>query len=710
LINFINILSAQSSRNIDKITIASEPDYPPYCTIDENGNAIGFSIDLMKAVAKQAGIELEINIGVWNEIKNQLADGQIDALPLVGRTPEREEYFDFTMPYLSLHGAIFTRKNYSKIKSIEDLKGKRILVMKGDNAEEFLIREKITDKIITYNSFQDAFKYLSQGEGDAVLTQRIMGNNLLKDEKIRNVKALDLSLDNYRQDFCFAVKKGDSLLLHKLNEALSVVISSGIYDEIYLKWFGPELLAGYTFNELIMILLYALIPILIIGVSVWIVFLRREVKRRTLKLENSYLQLEMKTEDMAEKEEQIRLLLNSTAEGIYAINTQGLCTMVNDSALKLLGYKNKTEFLGKNMHSLIHQISKDGKKIRIDECKIQKTFITGKGVNSDDEYFCKKDGSKIPVQYFSYPIRKDEKIIGTVVTFWDITMRKKSESELRKLKDELEIRVKERTAELQDKIEKLDKSQKAMLFMVEDLNNITDELKIERHKLQLSNKELESFSYSVSHDLRAPLRAINGFAQFLVEDYWEVLDDEGKRFIKTIRDSAAKMDVLISDILNLSRVSRADFKLLKVDMNRIVVEKLNEVFSDYNRDEFDIDIKDIDKAKVDRNLISLVWQNLINNAVKYSQKSEIKKIEIGSFTKNNEIIYYVKDFGAGFNQKYKNKLFGVFQRLHKESEFEGTGVGLAIVQRIILRHGGRVWAEAKLNKGATFFFSIPIIN
>jgi len=244
--------------------------------------------------------------------------------------------------------------------------------------------------------------------------------------------------------------------------------------------------------------------------------------------------------------------------------------------------------------------------------------------------------------------------------------------------------------------------------MVEDLNEITVELKTERKKLEESNQELEAFTYSVSHDLRAPLRAINGFSNFLLEDYSTQLDEEGKRYLDTIRTNAAKMDQLITDLLNLSRISRTEIKLQEVKMTEFVQSIYHEVATETEKKEFNVIINDMPMVKCDTFLIKHVWQNLLENALKYSSKSEKKKIEIGSKKEKDEISFFVQDFGVGFNPKYINKLFGVFQRLHRQDEFEGTGVGLAIVKRVISRHGGKVWAEGEEGEGATFYFSLPL--
>ena len=289
----------------------------------------------------------------------------------------------------------------------------------------------------------------------------------------------------------------------------------------------------------------------------------------------------------------------------------------------------------------------------------------------------------------------------------DITDRKRSEVELSRLKDDLEIQVNKKTSELNEKVLTLDQSQKALIHMVEDLNEVGAELKAERVKLERSNKELEAFTYSVSHDLRAPLRAINGFSQFLKEDYADKLDEEGKRFIGTIRDNAAKMDRLITDLLSLSRVSKVSIAHTSVEMENIATSMYYEMASKKEQEEFTIQMNVMPVASCDPSLIKLVWQNLIGNALKYSAHSNEKHIEMGGNEEKDEMVYYISDKGAGFNEKYIRKLFGIFQRLHTNEEFEGTGVGLAIVQRIIHRHGGRVWAKGEVNRGATFCFSLP---
>jgi len=239
------------------------------------------------------------------------------------------------------------------------------------------------------------------------------------------------------------------------------------------------------------------------------------------------------------------------------------------------------------------------------------------------------------------------------------------------------------------------------------LNELNENLKKESEKLEDANKELEAFAYSVSHDLRVPLRAIDGFSRIIMEDYEDQLDDEGKRLLNIIRENTKKMGQLIDDILLLSRASRQEMKMSQLDMESLVMDIFEELKPSIEYRDVQLEIKPLPHAMGDRTLIYQVFSNLISNSVKFTRIKEKAIIEIGAEKGKDENTYYVKDNGAGFNMKYVNKLFGLFQRLHGSDEFEGTGVGLSIVQRIVRRHGGRVWGEGEVNKGATIYFTLP---
>ncbi len=270
------------------------------------------------------------------------------------------------------------------------------------------------------------------------------------------------------------------------------------------------------------------------------------------------------------------------------------------------------------------------------------------------------------------PVFNDDGSISKLQVVHDITDMRTYQEKVERLNVELEARVAERTTQL-----------------------------------EAVNKELEAFAYSVSHDLRAPLRAVDGYSRIIEEDYVNVLDSEGLRLFGVIKRNIKKMDQLILDLLALSRVNRTELVKSKIDMIAMVNSLFNEVVTVELREKVKFTVQNLPEVYGDSVMMKQVWINLLSNALKFSATREVITIEVGGYSENGTNTYYVKDNGVGFNQKYANKVFEIFQRLHSSKEFEGTGVGLSIVQRIIHRHGGSVRAEGEEDRGATFYFSIP---
>jgi len=277
------------------------------------------------------------------------------------------------------------------------------------------------------------------------------------------------------------------------------------------------------------------------------------------------------------------------------------------------------------------------------------------------------------IRTIGHPVVKNGKVVEVRGSFQDISDRRHAEEEIRKLNAELEQRVELRTAQL-----------------------------------KTANEELEAFSYSVSHDLRSPLRAMSGFSDALLEDFGSQMPEDAQKFARTIRNAAHRMGALIDDLLTFSRIGRTSIRTEPVEMRRLVEDVFENLRTERGERKIEFRCEEMGSCVADPALLRQVWVNLISNAIKFTGKREDALIEVSCKKGDaDETIYQIADNGTGFNMEYSDKLFGVFQRLHRADEYQGTGVGLAIVSRIIKRHGGLVWADAKVNEGATFYFTVP---
>lgn len=344
---------------------------------------------------------------------------------------------------------------------------------------------------------------------------------------------------------------------------------------------------------------------------------------------------------------------------------QGRITYVNDKFCAISKYR-RDELLGQD-HRLINSGYHPKEFIR----ELWATIGHGRVWHGELKNRA-KDGTYYWVDTTIVPFLNDDGRPRQYVAIRaDITERKAAEETILRLNAELEQRVLERTAQL-----------------------------------ELTNRELEAFSYSVSHDLRTPLRAIDGFSQAVLEDFGPMLPEEGQRQLHTIRSSAQRMGALIDDLLTFARLNRQDLNKRAIDTARIVRETLTELGFPWTDRRIEVRVGHLSPGMGDPVLIRQVWLNLIANALKYTRRRDLAEIEIGEADIEGRRTFFVRDNGVGFDMRYASKLFGVFQRLHRIEDYEGTGVGLATVQRIVQRHGGRVWAEAAVDQGATFYFHL----
>lgn len=397
--------------------------------------------------------------------------------------------------------------------------------------------------------------------------------------------------------------------------------------------------------------------------------LEAKVRARTAALEAEVTERKRAEGALRESEARLRAVLNSALSAVIVIDAEGKITDWNVRAETMFGWT-RSEALGRNLAETIippqyREAHRRG---------LERFFASGEGpvLNRLIELTAlRRDGSEFPVELSISPIEA-----GGVVTFCgfitDITERKRAEQEIRTLNQELEQRVVQRTAQL-----------------------------------EAANRELEAFSYSVSHDLRAPLRHIDGFLNLLQRSVGDALDAKNQSYLKAIRDSAQEMAQLIDDLLDFSRMGRAEMMQRELDLDRLVRDVVRVSQSEVPGRQIRWQIAALPRIQADPEMMRQVFVNLLSNAVKFTRTRDPAVIEVGVRNAPDEIVFFVADNGAGFDMRYVDKLFGVFQRLHPAEEFEGTGIGLANVQRIVTRHGGRAWAEGKEGEGATFYFSLP---
>lgn len=391
--------------------------------------------------------------------------------------------------------------------------------------------------------------------------------------------------------------------------------------------------------------------------------LEQRVAERTAQLDVALVQEKTARFEANAAEARTKSWLELAPDGIMIVTAEGAVKFMNTQACRMFGYE-PAELLDRPVETLIPERYR-GVHIehRTGYVAEPRTRPMGAGL---DLYGLRKDGTEFPVEIALSPNRTDQGLTVTAI-IRDITSRKRAEEEISRLNDNL-VR---RALELED-----------------------------------SNRELEAFSYSVSHDLRAPLRAIDGFSNALLKHYPDVLDERGKDYLQRVRAAAQRMAQLIDDILGLSRATRAEMHRQAVDLSAVARDTLEDFRKSQPEREVEISVERDLTVNADPHLLRIAMDNLLGNAWKFTRGREVARIEVGSIEQNGERVYFIRDNGAGFNSAYADKLFSPFQRLHSDSEFPGTGIGLALVQRILRRHGGRIWAESAVDQGATFYFTL----
>ncbi len=578
-----NVNNKPRSLKKERLKTIIVDNYYPYTFVNEDGKPDGFSVDLIKAVTRAMNLELEIQVDLWNKAQTGLETGKIDLLPMMAYSKARDKYFDFSVPHTFTFDAFFTRKNSKKIKSLNDLHNKRIIVMKQDQAHDFLNSVDFIspNQLILVKSIFQALKILSSGKGDAAIMPKLVGLVVIKRMNFTNLEMSPIVIEAYERPFSFAVKEGNQVLLERLTQGLNIIKETGQYQALYKKWFGAYEPAGIPLGKILKYALWsgAVLILLYATLVLWSLALKKKVALRTERLEK------------------------------------------------------------------------------------------------------------------------------------EITFRKKTEAELKKAHDELDYRVTERTFELMEsnklleiEIKERNQAEKKLRSKMVQQKQIEEQRKTLLRDLVCVNTELRDFSYAVSHDLKAPLRGISSIVRMLSEDYSESLDKKGREYLDKLLLRTKRMHNLIEGILQYSKIGRFNAEPQKLDCQKIFQEIIDSILPPEN---IKITLEpSLPMIFYDKTLFRQVGQNLIDNAVKHMEKP-MGEVVISCRDQGENWEFCIKDNGVGIDKKHHDRIFKIFQSLKPHSLSGSAGIGLSLVKKIIENNNGIIRLESSVDKGSSFFFTIP---
>ena len=649
---------------------ASEFDYPPFALVRPDGSADGFSVDLLKAVTQAVGLEITFIVGPWHKIKQKLVDGDLDVLPLVSYSQEREKVYDFTAPYLRMHGTIFVRKGEKTIRGRADLKDKEVIVMRGDTAHEYAVRENLSDKLILTATFEEAMRLLSKGKHDAVIIQQLVGIQLIKKLGISNVvnvstfqetslKPVDKPLSGFEQKFCIAVQEGDKKLLALLNEGLAIAVANGIYDELYEKWFSPILpQPRVPLTLLLKNVLSILMPILFLLGIVGLWYLRREVTKKTLNLQQEVKERKATEEALRENEKKYRTLFNMESDALALIEIEtGKMLEVNKAFIDLYGYS-RDEILRMKNRDFSVEPDKTGKATQD-----RSSYVPVR-------YHKKKDGTVFPTE-----------IAASVFEY---------------------------------------QGQDVHIAAIRD---ITERMRLEAHSRRFQKMEsLGLLAGGVAHDLNNILSGIVSYPELILMDLPE--DSKLRKPIETIQDSGHRAAAIVEDLLTIARGVATTKEIL--NLNELInsylkspeFHKLQQshpavaIHTDLDPSLLNLSGSNVHLRKVIMNLVSNASEAIEgsgNVTVSTENRYIDKSLKGYADVKINEyVVLTVSDDGSGIASDEMERIFEPFYS-KKIMGRSGTGLGLAVVWNVVQNHEGYIDVKSDAN-GTSFELYFPIVR
>jgi len=655
---------------------ASELDYPPLAVVQPDGSAGGFSVDLLKAAAEAVGLSVSFKIGPWYEIKEELASGALDVLPLAAYSAERHKVYDFTAPYLRMNGAVFVRKDNTDIHELSDLIGKEVLVMQGDTAHEYVVKEKLSDNIIPTISYEEAFKLLAAGKHDAVVVQQIIGLQILKNLGITNIipvqqkqistlKPVALELEGFEQKFCFAVTEGNSQLLSQLNEGLTIVTLNGTYESLYEKWLGPILpKPQISADQILKNVLFILVPLLLIFALIGIWSLKRLVAKKTRFLEEEILQRRQTEEVLRKREGHFRTLVQTIPDLIWLKDKGGVYLACNPLFEGLYGAR-EADIIGKTDYDFVDQKLAD---FFVEHDR--KAMAAGKPTRNEEWLTFADDGHRALYETIKTPMYDDRgALIGVLGVGRDITERKKL-------------------------AERLQQAQK-----LEAIGVLTG---------------------GIFHDFNNILSAILGFTELARDN--NPSNQQLQEDLNEIYIAGNRAKELVQQILTFSRQQK--FDPCSIHTPSIIKQALNLLHSTLPATvEMEVDIDETagpvfaDPAQLHQIIINL----FMNASEAMENCGGILTIKVSETTSSDQffsnhpdlapgryIKLHVQDTGTGIAPEIKGSIFDPY--FTTKNLGDGTGLGLAVTYGIIKEMGGDIMVESEPGKGSIFTIFLPVTD
>ncbi|MDR3581590.1 MAG: transporter substrate-binding domain-containing protein [Oryzomonas sp.] len=654
---------AESAPKAKQLLLLGDRDYPPVNFI-ENGVAKGVMIDIVRAISQAVGRQVKIELTDWKDAQVRVQKGEADGLIGMSVTEERKKLFDFTEPVARNEFSLFVRSTEMSIRGINDLAGLTVAVTGGGLPRQFM-ETRSGIRLVPVDTYRDGLERLTDGRVDVFAADRWVAAYTAQKNHIHGVKIVGAPFASLPAAIAF--RKGNPQLVGECNRAIEELQRNGTIGRVLDTWRPQEMvfITQGRVREIVIAAVSVFLLIIAAFMALWIAALKKQIRERkrteeSLRLSEDRLRATIeKTPNVAVQwyDEQGRILFwNQASERIFGWNAE-------DAIGRTLGQLIFTPEEGVSFRDMLPQIKQNGKTIG--PCEFN---------------FHRKDGTEGVCLSTIFDIPFEEGTSLFVCMDVDVTERKQADTEIRLLLEqvqqnamELEKHVAERTAQL-----------------------------------KAANEQLEAFAYSVSHDLKAPLRGIDGYSRLLLQDYAPHLDDDGRFFIITIRESAQQMQQLIDDLLAYSRLERRNMAVGAIQLPAFA-DAVLDTFSSQMASRGITLKKTINPATIqaDAEGLGIALRNLVDNSIKFTLNTPEPVIEIGGNVTETSYVLWVRDNGIGFDMQYHDRIFEIFQRLQRAEEYPGTGIGLALVNKSMERMNGRTWAESKTGKGATFYLEVP---